>query len=449
MAAIDQVVSVNITNQTAAVPVVSFATPLIVGPSAPGWTDAVRVYSTPSALLTDGYTITSPEYVYALELYAQAITPAQFLVGRRILATPSQTDTFSVGTVLAAAYTLTVNGTSVAYTATGTDTQQSILTALGANIAAATQATVSVAGTGSSALLTVVAPVGVTLTYTTIDSKLTRTVVQAGPGAFNPIATDLTSISAQNNTWYGMVIAGASDADILAAAAYIEANQKLYLALSVTSAIGTTATTDVLSTLKGRAYKRTALLFSPANAASGAEAAWMGGQLPATPGSNDWAYKTLVGITPDSLTATQVSTVVGSPIAGTAGKNGNIYTSVGGIPVTQQGITVSGQYIDITIGLDWLQKTMQANIYAAIVNATKIPYTDAGVAILISAVRATIDQGVSNGLIDGATAIVITAPGVLTVPTNQRANRIAPTITFTCRLAGAVQSVLVSGTVTV
>lgn len=445
MAAVDQVVSVTISNQTASVPQVSFGVPLIVGPSAPGWSDPVRVYAAPADLLADGYTTASPEYVYALELYSQAIVPTQYLVGRRS-APATQVDSFQVTTLTSGRqYKVTVNGAVYSYTAGSSDSQQAVLTALGTAIAAAQPVTSGVSGTGATATLTLTATsAGTVVTYSAIDAQLSRTTVTAAAG----IAQDLATISASNDTWYGLVVAGASDADILQAAAYIESVRKIFVAVSSSAAIATSATSDVLSTLKSKAYARTALVFSPGAAAQGIEAAWVGGQLPQTPGSNTWTYRTLVGISPDTLSANQVATVIGQPIGGVAGKNGNVYTVVGGVPVTQQGMMAKGQYIDITIGLDWLQAAIQNNIYSAIVAANKIPFTDEGVGVLMSAVRAAIDQGVANQLIDGDT-ISITAPPVLQVLPSQRAQRIAPTITFGCRLKGAIQSVRVRGNVTV
>jgi hypothetical protein len=282
----------------------------------------------------------------------------------------------------------------------------------------------------------------------TIDPLLSLTNQTPAAG----ISSDLANILAQNSTWYGWTLASGSDAEIQQAAQWTEGNKKLFIPASTTSGIAsstyTANTTDVGSLLYRAGYKRTALLYSPAGAAQGAAAAWMGGQLPQVPGSNNWAFKNLNGITADSLTDTQRSNCVGTPVAGIAGKNVNVYIPVGGVNVTEMGTTASGQYIDITVGIDWLQANLQTNLYSLLVNSQKIPYTDAGVTTLMQAVRQTLDQGAVNGLIDGA-SISVTAPAVLSVSTNQRANRIAPTVSFGCRLQGAFNSVVVSGTVTV
>lgn len=451
MPAIDQIVKINVTNLAQAVTQQSFAVPLIVGPTAAStWgSDVVRTYTSAAALLADGFTTASPEYIYAGKLLSQSISPSLFLVGKRSMASAGQTDTFVVNTLLVGQYTLAVNGISVGYQATSSDTQLTLLTAIGNQIQAQISATYTITGTGTSTLLTVVAASGLTPSYTSIDNKFTHTVTPGGGQVSAGIAADLAAITAVNNNWYGLVIASATDADILAAAAYIETLKKIYIAVSATAAIATTATTDVGSQLKAASYKRTALMYSVLGAAQGIEAAWMGGQLPQTPGANNWAFKNLSGITADVLMDSQQAILIGSPVSSIAGKNVNIYQSVGGINMTQMGVMAGGQYIDLTIGIDYLQSRMQTNVFSALVNAAKIPYTNDGVALLLAAVRSTIDIAVVNNLVDGKSPITVTAPLVSTVSQNDRSNRVSPQITFTCRFSGAINAVTVNGTVNV
>lgn len=455
MAAIDQIININITQQTAAVAQPSFSFPLIIGPTDAGWSDYVHAYSSPAGMLTDGFLTSSPEYLYAEEMFEQPIVPTLFYVGHRT--TPvSQVDTIAVNSISPSGqqYEFDLNGTLISYTGVPGDTQQSILTALNAAIVSAFPSstippsppvTGVVTGSGSGALLTLTsAQQGLGASYAAISSNLTHVAVTPNNG----IATDLLNIINENNNWYGIVLCSNTDADIEQLAAAVEPLTKIFIGTSSDAAIPTNATSDLASYLKGKSYKRTALIYS-ATPNSGVDAAWMGGQLPAVPGSNNWAFKTLEGISPDTLTPDQQSILIGDPVAQVPGKNVNIYQIVGGVDVTEMGTMAGGQYIDITIGVDWLKAEISTNLYTALTQSPKIPYTDKGTGVLISAVRAAIDQGVVNGLIDGNSPITITAPSVLSVPATQRANRVAPTISFTCRLAGAFNAVVVNGTVTV
>ena len=446
MAAIDQIVQINISNAAQPVAQASFAIPLIMGSTNPGWTDRLRTYASPAAMLTDGYLVSSPEYIYAAAMYAQPLTPPVFKVGRRTSAA-NQVDNISVATLtVGRTYTITINGTTFTYTAQAGDTQQAILTALKTAISAAAwyNAASAVTGTGTSAVLslTINGP-GV---YTGVDAQLLVANQTPGGGLYG----DLVQAAAADNTWYGVCCAGASDSDILNAAQFVEANKKLLVQASATAAIGlASSTTDIASLLKAGGFKRSAVVFSPSAANAGVDAAWLASQLALTPGSNTWAFKALSGISADVLTDAQRAACIGVPVAQVVGKNANIYTQVGGVNVTQMGTTGSGQFIDVTVGLDWLQSAIQTNVWAAMSNVAKVPYTDVGTAAMIAQVTAAIQQGGRNGLIDLTSPITVTAPKVATVPQNQRAGRVAPAITFGCRLQGALHGVTVNGNVSV
>jgi hypothetical protein len=451
MATLDTLVEINISQQTSAVPQPSFSIPLIVGPTATSWgpTEYVHSYNSPADMLSDGFDDTDPEYIYALELFEQALTPTEFLVGYR--ASPvEQVDTITVNTAVSAhLYTGTIAGQVWAYTASGGDTTATIATAIAAAINALTNPTWHAVAASNVVTITSTTP-GLAFTdqQVTVDANYTIANVTPNHGIQDDI-NNILGVQPLGNIWYGLAICSNADADILQAAALIETLKKIFIGVSSDSAIPTNVSTDLLSLLKAKSYKRTALIYSPGAYNQGIEAAWLGGQLPATPGSNNWAYKTLSGITVDTMSDNARSIIIGNPVAGVPGKNGNIYTTVGGVDITQMGQMVGGQYIDITVGIDWLESTLQTNIYQQLVQAQKIPYTDKGTTVLMQAVKAAIDQGVSNGLIDGASPITITAPPVLSVSQSQRANRIAPTISFSCRLAGAFNAVIVQGTVTV
>lgn len=447
---LDQLVKINISQNTQAVQQASFAIPLIVGPTVPT-SGIVNTFSAPASMLTSGYTTSSPEYIYALELFEQPLSPTQFLVGKRTTAV-AQVDTFEVATVVSAhAYGFTLNGLPVSYTSLSADSYSTILVGLLANVSTVfptnPPVTGTITGSGSSTTMTLTSSViGTPVLYSAIDADLTHVALTPS----HSITDDLIAIQSISNQWYGMCLTQGTDADVAQASAYIETQKKIYIAISSTSAIATSSSSDVASVMKSKAYTRSGLIFTgSANVSEGKEAAWLGGQLPQIPGSNNWAYKSLIGCTPDILSDNAQAILIGDPVAGVQGKNVNIYQTVGGSNITQMGTMAGGQFIDLTVGIDWLESTLQTNVFGTLVANIKIPYTDIGTGILMSAVKAAIDQGIANGFIDGLSPITITAPSVLSVPASQRANRISPTISFSCRLAGAYNAVVVSGSVTV
>ena len=453
--ALDQIVDVVITQQTSAVPQAGFGVPLIVGPTGFTNSDLIRYYTAPAAMLTDGFTTSSPEYLYAVEATEQALSPLTFAVGKR-LAAVAQVETYAVSTLAAShLYQFTLNGSVISYTSGLSDTEQVILAGLLADIAVEfpTNPPVSgvVTGTGPGALLTLTSTApGAGYTSSAVDVDLTNAHITANHG----IQDDLANILNQSNgnNWYGLVLCSNDDNDILQAAAYIETLKKIFVAASNDAAIVTTSTTDLASKLHGKSYKRTALLFSPGSYNQGIDAAWVGGQLPQVPGSSTWKFKQLVGISPDYFTANQRAILIGSPGVST-GKTVNIYETVGGVNITEEGWMVGGQFIDITVGLDWLQSTIQTNVYAQLVNNPKIPYTDKGLAVIENALRQSLQQASDDGgtgLLDHTTITVTSVP-VSTIPANIRAQRILPlgALSFQARLTGAFHFVNINGIVTV
>lgn len=453
MSALDQIVDIVITQQTAAIPQPSFSIPLIVGPNA---TSVLKYYTSAAALLTDGFTTSDIEYVYAVELMEQALTPVTFGVGERTTAV-KQVDTLAVNTLTTAhAYHFTLNGILITYTSSGGDTQQSILTALNAAIATAfptnPPVTYAVTGTGSGALDTLTASIfGAGFTIAAIDSQLTHVAVTPNNG----IADDLNAIvnATNGNLWYGMVLCSNQSYDILQTASFIEATgNRIFVAASNDSNIPTSLTTDLASQLKALSYARTALMYSASQYNKGMDAAWLGGQLPQTPGASTWANKTLVGITAEPLTASQYVNLIGTPGVNT-GKNVNVYSVVGATPITQTGIMVGGQFIDVTVFIDWLKATMQNAVFAQLVLNPKIPYTDKGLAVIENQVLNVLKQGSDDGGTGGidATTIKVSAVPVASIAANSRAMRYVPSgsIKWSCRLTGAFHNVVVNGTVSV
>jgi hypothetical protein len=452
MSALDQIVNIVITQQTAAVQQPSFSIPLIVGPNAPS---TLTYFTSAASMLQGGYVTSDIEYVYASVMMEQALTPTLFGVGQRTVAV-AQVDTIAVSTLIGTGHTyvFTINGHLLSYLSSS-DTQQSILTALNTQLAAITPTPPGVGvvtGTGSGALLTITgASPGLGISYTAVDTDLTH--VNVTP--VNGIANDLNNIvnATGGSNWYGMCLASNQAYDILQAASFIEATgNRIFVASSNDSNIPTSLTTDLASQLKALSYTRTACIYSPGSYNLGIDAGWLGGQLPQTPGASTWDLKTIVGVSPDTFTAGQVTNMIGVPGVGT-GKNVNIYQTVGGVNITQSGIMAGGQYIDITIFIDWLRVTMQTNIFALLVNNPKIPYTDKGLTVVENAVRQTLVQGSDNGGTGGVdySSIVVNAVPVASIPSNDRAMRYVPagSVAWSCRLTGAMQNIVVNGVVSV
>lgn len=258
-------------------------------------------------------------------------------------------------------------------------------------------------------------------------------------------AAALAAVRAENATWYALTIVADSDPvddDYLAVAAWAE-TQKVVFFLQATDAgvLDPASTTDIAAALKALGYDRTVVMYhAAANEAQRADATWVGEGLPFDPGSSTWAFKQLPGVAADSFTA-------GERAAALA-KNANIYETVAGVSVTQNGTTVGGEFIDIINGVDWLESRLQENVYGLLVNARKVPYDDGGITIVAGAVQATLEEAARAGILQ-LDSIVLTVPTYAEIPQADRLARNLPDINFTALLLGAIHSVEIRGVVSV
>lgn len=254
----------------------------------------------------------------------------------------------------------------------------------------------------------------------------------------------ITAIRALNDDWYAVAIESRLDADILAVAAYIQTQDKLFLAAtSDPDADDPTATDDIGTSLLDLNYDRTAIIYHTDADVSGedtfVEAAWAGQVLPLDPGSVTWAWKTLTGVTADTLTKTQRDALTA--------KRYTYYTTVAGNDVTFEGaVSKANEFIDVTRGTDWIRFRLAEDIVDQLARSNKIPYIG-GDAILEQLIRARLDDAVARNII--ASGYTVTVPPAADQSVSDRAARIYNDITFVATLTGAVHKVTIAGTVSV
>ncbi|EHL99381.1 hypothetical protein HMPREF9946_03143 [Acetobacteraceae bacterium AT-5844] len=270
-------------------------------------------------------------------------------------------------------------------------------------------------------------------------------------GSSEAPAVALAAIRAENDDWYGFADVAHAEADLTAAAAWAEANEKLFLAVVTDSDAPTSATDDAGSALKTGNYYRTAWWYHP-TVTEFPEVAAAARCFTVLPGGETWANKRLSAVPAPALTETAANFIFG--------KNGNTFEPFTGTnAITQNGKVAGGEWIDIIRFRDWLCQEIRNRVFLAIVNADKIPYTDGGIAIIRQAMIAALDLGVRRGGIaepsvdvDNNNRIIpsytTSVPARSQVSANDVANRILRDVTFTARLAGAIHAVEIRGTLT-
>lgn len=257
---------------------------------------------------------------------------------------------------------------------------------------------------------------------------------QADPG----VATDLTAIKNSNNSWYGLVTVFNSEGLVNAAAAWVEANTKLYGPAVQDTAIpqiAASTATDAAHDFKVASYARS-WVFAHPSPDEFADAAEMGKFFPKNPGSETWRMKTLTGVTEETYSDTEVTNM--------EDKRASFYYDLGGVGVVGgDAVTGSGEYIDVTRFLDWYTSELQAKIANLAIQSDKIPFTNPGIDSIEAKVVQQNKAGIRAGGIAPGTDSV-TAPDVNDISTEDKQARELADVVSTFDLAGAIHHTTVT-----
>lgn len=449
---LSDVVQISVSSNTATPTQAGFGVPLVLSAEAT-FAERARSYVDIDGAIADSFAATGPTVLALTALFSQNPRPVRAIVGR-LANKPTQRwtiDLGSAGILNSTRYRLQVvdalgHTLNADFTTDNTATEAELWVGMAAAFNALTGPTATAVNTGPNTSLVITGNaagnwhgISVIDPNGQYDSGVYMSIVQdqADPG----YAADLAAIKAVNNEWYAVCNPFNSELCVKAIAAYIEANNKLFVAsiqdsATVTAVVGGTDTAD---DLKDSAYARTACIYHPDNAQFIA-AAWLGRCLPLDPGSETWKFKTLAGVSTYPLTSTHQTNL--------EAKHCNYYYTVAGLNITTQGTVAGNEYIDVIRFIDWLQARMSERIFGRLVDASKIPYTAAGFAIIDAAMRAQLKEGVAVGGIAPNT-ISTTIPRPEDENSTDRGNRLANNFLFSGTLAGAIHKLIVRGRVTV
>lgn len=430
---LDDIVRLTITRETTAISTASFNIPLALVDTV-SFSERTRIYTSASAVGED-FEDGTPQYNLITSLFSGDTRPTYVVVGRRNASTVSYELNFTgIG---ATTYALSANGVSLSYVSIDSDTNEDILAGLDAAydayVSGVEDPTFSFTVTDDGFI---VGTVGVDGTIVVSDTSNVESVSTASDETW---VDALEAVEMSDNSWYAMVAQTHEPSAVLSLAQAIEARKKIYGTSTQDILVYSSGNTDIVSQLNAFNYDNTFVIVTPFADEDYPEAAWIGEQLPMTPGSNTWAHKGLSGVRAANITDTQYFNALN--------KNANIYAPIAGVDTTLDGKMVSGSYIDEVVGIHWLHARLQEAIFFRLRNSRKIPMTRTGASIVESEIRGVLAIGVANGLIADDTPIVVTAPDPLRMPANMRAQRILGDFTFRVRLAGAVHRLILEGTV--
>lgn len=451
MSTLSSIVTVTITSNSRGISRKSFGVPLVIAKHN-NFGPRYKVYSmgtAPIDMVADGFNTNDPAYLAVSALARNTPKPETVVVGK-LLTDFDHTFDITVKPIVALGgelYEFVVLGpagvaTTVSYTAVAADTETVIAAALELQIeaitglsAAPTAGVIAVTADNSNDMFRVN---GLDVTImdfadTTVDSNL---------------VAELAQITAQNSTWYGLILADPqSSARVQLLAGAVETQERIFGITTHDTATGDGAsTTDVMFLLNAAQYFRTYSMYS-GNQGAHAAATWMGGRFPIDPGAATWAFKTLPGVIVDSL-----ETDFGAAIEA---KKGNTYTTVAGAAITFEGTMASGEFIDVIRGRDWLTVRLQERIFSLLINSPKVPFTNPGIDQISSEVSAQMEEGIAAGYLSGDVpdgqdkAYTVTAPKAADVPSADKIQRLLPDVNFEATLAGAIHAVQVNGVIKV
>ena len=421
---LDDIIQISLSRESVAVATASFSIPLILAEFT-NFAERTRTYNNITDVEVD-FDEGEPVHEMAEQLFGQSTVlgavPPSLVVGRKRIDNTILTPTVANSTV----YTVTVNGTAYSFTSDASATAAEITAGLEAAITAT-----GVTVTDNNGTLTIAPTTPGDNWSVTTSANITKV-----DGASTEAWTDaLAAVEVENDTWYALFSPTQVFAEQDELAEAIRARRKIYGISSSDANAVTTATTDIGAILSARSEGRTFGVWSATSATEYPEAVWAGSQLAVTPGSNDWDFKRGVGATVSKLSPTQITNL--------KAKNWNYYIAKGGVNIFMNGNMFDGQPIDLTVGEDWLYARLQEQIYFRLINSLKVPMTNVGMTIIEGEIRSVLAQAEANGLIDSGWQV--TAPDVLSIPANQRAQRIAGTFVFRARFAGSVRKVVIQG----
>lgn len=262
------------------------------------------------------------------------------------------------------------------------------------------------------------------------------------------INVTLAALAAANNDWYAFSEVTHTEADLTLAAAWAEANTKLFLTALSDVDITNTSGAEPATALKTSNFFRTAWWYN-IDPNQFPEVAAAARAFTIAPGGETWANLRLSAVTAPPLTETAYLNITA--------KNGNTFEPFRNVSITQNGITAGGEYIDVIRFRDWLCEEIRTNTFNSFID-TRIPYTDTGIAIIRQGIIKALDLGVRRGGIaprvkdpDADRVIpsyTVTVPSVLAVSSSDKAARILRDVSFTARLAGAIHAVEITGALT-
>ena len=238
----------------------------------------------------------------------------------------------------------------------------------------------------------------------------------------------LNEVVETNSDWFFLVCTSNDSVVVKALSEWVDTQEKMYF-----------VTTQDLTLVEGLEGTQTTLMYHDDEMAYVAEglASYLA---TATVGGVTAKFKTIAGVTGANISATELSNLH---------KNGGFsYVRKMGVLQTTEGYTTDGGYIDIMMGSFFIKFRIEEETMLMAINNDKIPYSNKGIAMLVSVVDSVLKSATLQGIIleeDGKGVYTIEYIRREDMPKNKVANREYDGIKATATISGAIHH----GTITV
>jgi hypothetical protein len=275
-----------------------------------------------------------------------------------------------------------------------------------------------------------------------------------GEGFEDTDMTDaLTTINFEQKDWYMFCITSRTKAEQVLAAAWAGSNSKFFVVASGDTDIGSVApgsdSTTLAAVLKAAAYEKILGVYHTDAATEYPDAAAIGKMCVKFPGSYTFKFKTLTGVTVDSVTDTYRSNI--------KAKNFSTYEEIGGKNMLAEGKSPDGSFADMNIFIDWLRARVGEAVFGLLAKVDKVSFDDSGINTIKSVLVPVFDTAQKRGAISPEAfdendiqigGYVITMPSFQSISTADKTERFLDNVEFTCWYGNAIHNVQINGRVT-
>lgn len=234
----------------------------------------------------------------------------------------------------------------------------------------------------------------------------------------------LDELAEVNNDWYYFMSDLQKDDEITALSQYFDETSKLYFA--------STSNKELVKTLES---DNTIVMYHNEPEQYPAEG-WVGVGATEEAGSITWKFKTIEGISAADIKSAELIQLHKD--------GGNSYVQKLGVLQSSDGITTSGEYIDVMCSQHFLESELNRRVSLLFMNNKKIEYENSGIALIVAECESVMKQATTQGIVkkdsDGNGLWTVAAPKREDIPDYEAATRHLDGVVIEFKISGAVHS---------